>query len=269
MLNPSINSCHLVLTLRPETCAVKKVPQKDSTLVIKIKESTQALALAEPTPNDAMLLIDLTSKDYWRNRCLREIDYATLLTDVMPKLGIPNYVLLDREFVALSRQEQKTRLKELCEAVEGVMQEMKTFDTVTLTFERCHHFYPNKTTTVNRTVLRNAEGLSTIALMHKHKLPTGFRLSVIKGTDGVRTCLKFEDKIVIKIFADSSTKETTLTDWLDKMAKNLQSSGPRLGIGKIEFYQSTPSSPNWHSESKSVFQNPKTIVDKPNAFYDC
>lgn len=265
MSNPAIHSSHLVLTLHgQETCAVKKIPQANSVLVIKMKEAAKTLTQAEPNQKDAMLLIDLTSKDDWKSRCLREIDYTTLLVDVMPKLGLPNFILLEREFVALSRTEQKTRVKELCEAVEGVRREMTTFNVVTVKMK--YPFTRKKNKRVETTAGRNAEGLSSIALMHKHKLPPGFRLIVIKGTEGIKTYLKFEQKRATQIFKDNSTRDTS-TDWLEKMIEQVRALGPALGIGQTEFYETSPSSPNWHSGSESVFQNPKKIDDKPNDFY--
>jgi hypothetical protein len=278
MSNPSIISSHLVIVPRnAEPCAVKKVEREEqsSVLVLRINEAAKTLSRAEPDSRDVTLLIDLTSKEYWRSRCLREIDFTTLLMDVMPKLGIPNCILLDPKFVAFPHSEKKTRLKELCEAVGTVKQVMMTFKTVNVMVKRRDPFARDNSSLFRKSrmfdqqklndkvmVPRTDEGLSVIALMHKHKLPPGFRLNIFKGTDGIKVDLRLEKQRVIKLFADTTTN-TSSTDWPEKMIEQLRALGPALGIGQTEFYLSTPSSMNWPHGEESVFSDPKTINNEP------
>jgi hypothetical protein len=240
---------HLVIQLHDPkvSCAVKQVEKKGDSpaLVLRIKETTDSLRRAEPSSKDVCMLIDLSTKEFWESRYLREIDYSTLLSDVMPKLDIPNFILLDRNFVAMQRSEQKTRLKELCEAVGAVRQEMLKFN-----------FIPGKK--LGWAKLLTDKNMSTIELMHEHKLPPGFRLTVIKGTDGMKFSLNIEKPWVLKLFSDfDGSKNNTI----DTLVERIQALGPAHKIGRVQYYQSTPSSSNWplDEDEQSIFPDPKTI----------
>ena len=186
-------------------------------------------------------------------KAVAEIDYSILLSDVMPRLGIPNFVLLDKNFVALPRSEQKTRVKELCESVGEVRNQMTTFKYI-------------KGVKLGHGTCLNSEGLSIEALMKKHRLPPGFRLKAVCGTDGIskdeKTCLcnlSVKEPQILLLARKKFSTGKDLTDLFDEMVNGISALGASLKIGKVLFYSDDPSSMNWPMLEESFFPDPKTI----------
>ncbi len=106
---------HLVLRLDPVS-STARVPAGALVLRLKpaeqeVRREIQSLSTLETSRQQIGMVIDLSTKEQWKHHYMREMDYSTLLAEVMPKLNLPNAILLDPEFIRLPRSDQKNTLK--------------------------------------------------------------------------------------------------------------------------------------------------------------